>query len=270
LHLGARVADLFRNVRVSNSLSSISTTFIMNNNARCRIPFRSFFAALLLALVATFGAALPKSAHAFRITPFITCIEPFEDGSGFIANFGYESFEPSPIQILVGVDNFFSPLPEDRNQPTVFLPGYFERAFRIHFLTSTANPTLRWSFLDNKVFATDGVKVCPDTQRSPPPIALTLTSGGNQVANVNAAFAAPVVVTAKANGFPIRGVTLKATAPASGASAIIPQSVATTDANGVASFSFTANATIGSYNVAIAVGTSATPVSTITVPLRNQ
>jgi hypothetical protein len=105
-------------------------------------------------------ASVPVQARYFNINPFITCIEPLSDGSGFIANFGYESFESSLVQVLIGSDNFFSPNPEDRGQPVVFFPGYHERAFRVRYLTDPNNPSLIWNFLGNRVFANSGVKTC--------------------------------------------------------------------------------------------------------------
>lgn len=116
-----------------------------------------FFAPLCALGVATLGV---QSAQAFNINPFIECIEPLSDNSGFIANFGYESFESSLVQVLVGSDNFFSPNPEDRGQPVVFFPGYFNRAFRVRYINDPNNPSLIWNFLGNRVFANSGVKVC--------------------------------------------------------------------------------------------------------------
>jgi hypothetical protein len=113
-----------------------------------------------LLLVPLGVSSLPQPAAAFNISPFVDCIEPLTDGSGFIANFGYESFEASLVQVLVGPDNFFNPSPEDRGQPVIFFPGYFQRAFRIRYLNDPNNPSLVWNFLDNRVFANDGVKVC--------------------------------------------------------------------------------------------------------------
>jgi hypothetical protein len=123
--------------------------------------------AALIGLVFLLGGALATHAHSpaqeFNIRPFITCIEPLSDGSGFIANFGYESFELILVQVLIGPDNFFRPTPEDRGQPVVFFPGYHERAFRVRYLNDPNNPSLIWNFLGKQVVATWGVKTCSGT-----------------------------------------------------------------------------------------------------------
>lgn len=225
-------------------------------------------AVALVQCVAALLLVPPTTAHAqlLNVTPFVTCIELIP--GGFIAYFGYESFEPQPSSIFIGPDNFFVPAPGDRGQISLFFEGYTEKAFRVPYQTSSG-PSLTWNLQGATAIASANTPQCP-TLAPPLAASLSVVSGGNQTANVNAAFAQPMVISASVNGRPLRGLSLRATPPASGASATVAQNVVTTDANGRASFSFTANATVGSYNVTIAVGTSATPITTLLVPLRNQ
>jgi Asp/Glu/hydantoin racemase len=81
-----------------------------------------------------------------------------------------------------------------------------------------------------------------------PPASITATSGGGQSAQVNHAFANPLVATVKdANNNPVSGVNVTFTAPASGASGTFAGSpTVQTNASGVATSPvFTANATAG-------------------------
>jgi hypothetical protein len=239
---------------------------------------RARWQSIWLAIATSFLLALaPFSARAaLNINPFIDCIEPLSDGTGFIANFGYESFETSIVQVAVGTDNFFSPNPANRGQIIIFVPGYVQRAFRVPFSPDINNPSLIWNFLGNRVFANNGVRVCgaaaPNVGITPGPITATLsvTSGGNQTTARNTLFPQPLRITATFNGRPLQGLTLRFTAPTTGASATFAASTVNTDANGVATVNVTANAVAGSYAVRVAVGTSATPVTSITVPLVNQ
>ncbi|MGE0357581.1 MAG: FG-GAP-like repeat-containing protein [Burkholderiales bacterium] len=95
-----------------------------------------------------------------------------------------------------------------------------------------------------------------------PPATLALVSGSPQSANVNAAFAAPLVVkVADTDGTGLAGVDVTFTPPVSGASAsLAPATTVATDANGLAQVTATANAIGGGpYNVT-ASSTGLTPV----------
>jgi hypothetical protein len=107
--------------------------------------------ALLFIVIACWSPS--RSAHAFMMEPAPVCIEPSSDYSYFVAYFGYESFESSLIQILVGAENSFSPGPADLRQPTVFLPGFFRLAFRVNFAPTETEPTLTWNFNGRTVTA---------------------------------------------------------------------------------------------------------------------
>jgi len=80
---------------------------------------------------------------------------------------------------------------------------------------------------------------------------ITVSSGNNQSANINTAFANPLVVSVTANNpvEPVAGGVITFTVPASGASAVLKGSPATIGSDGKASVTATANATAGTYTV---------------------
>jgi hypothetical protein len=97
---------------------------------------------------------------------------------------------------------------------------------------------------------------------------ITVTSGNNQSAAVNTAFAHPLVVTVKANNAvePVAGGIITFTAPSSGASAVLKGNPATIGSKGTASVTATANSTGGAYAItASAYGIA----SSATFPLTN-
>ncbi len=90
------------------------------------------------------------------------------------------------------------------------------------------------------------------------PAALAVSGGSGQHAAVGTAFASPLQATVTdAFGNPVPGVSVTFTPPASGASAVMTGSPATTDASGVASAAATANGTAGTYAVTAAAATLA-------------
>jgi MYXO-CTERM domain-containing protein len=94
-----------------------------------------------------------------------------------------------------------------------------------------------------------------------PPSTISVSSGSPQTTTVSTAFALPLkalVVDSSMN--PLAGVTVVFSAPGSGASATLGAATATTDAQGIASVTVTANATAGAYQVT--AGISGTTAST--------
>src|SRR5467141_3118570 len=95
---------------------------------------------------------------------------------------------------------------------------------------------------------------------------ITVTAGTPQSATVGAAFATPLQATVKDSlGNPVSGVNVTFTAPGSGASGVFSNSTATitvaTNASGVASAPFTANATAGGPYTVTAAATGLTTVN---------
>ena len=95
-----------------------------------------------------------------------------------------------------------------------------------------------------------------------PPARMTASGGTLQFAAIGAAFGNALQVTVSDSaGGPLSGVTVTFTTPASGATAMLSNPIALTDANGVASVTATANATAGSYTVTAKVGALAASFS---------
>jgi parallel beta-helix repeat protein len=92
---------------------------------------------------------------------------------------------------------------------------------------------------------------------------ITVTSGNNQSAAVNTAFAHPLVVTVKANNAvePVAGGVVTFTAPSSGASAVLKGNPATIGSKGTASVTATANSTGGTYAVTASAYGVASPAT---------
>jgi CSLREA domain-containing protein len=90
---------------------------------------------------------------------------------------------------------------------------------------------------------------------------IAVSSGNNQSANINTAFANPLVVSVKANNAvePVAGGAITFTAPANGASAVFTGSPATIGSEGMASVTTTANGTTGSYTVSASATGIASP-----------
>jgi hypothetical protein len=85
---------------------------------------------------------------------------------------------------------------------------------------------------------------------------IVVSGGSPQQTTVATAFGSPLQVTVTDSlGNPVTGASVVFTPPASGASAAITGSPATTNANGIASVTATANGTTGSYSVAASTGT---------------
>ena len=94
---------------------------------------------------------------------------------------------------------------------------------------------------------------------------ISVNNGSLQNANVGTAFAMPLIVRVTNNGTGVQGVTVTFTAPSSGASGTFANKTATendvTDSNGYATSStFTANNTVGSYQVMASIP-DVTPVT---------
>ena len=103
------------------------------------------------------------------------------------------------------------------------------------------------------------------TNAAVPVVTITATSGSGQSATVSTAFANPLVATVKTNGSPTSGVTVTFTAPGTGASGTFSggtnTATVTTDANGNASPTFTANTIAGTYMVTASATGATAPAS---------
>jgi hypothetical protein len=204
-----------------------------------------------------------------NIIAALTCIEIIP--GGYRAVFGYESFEKSPVLISASASNNIAPNTAPQGQLTTLYPGYFPRAFRID-VTAVAPAVagnITWNFLGQARQANLNSPICLSETRPPPAGTLTVESGAGQSTAINTPFPQPVRIKVLLNGGAVEGVILRATAPASGASAGFVSATATTDTAGIATFSARANATIGAYSISIARTTEA-PGPSISIGLVNQ
>ena len=91
---------------------------------------------------------------------------------------------------------------------------------------------------------------------------VAVSSGSPQTTVVSTAFTSPLVAIVKdATNQPVPGVTVTFAAPASGASATLSSTTATTNGAGLASITVTANGTTGAYNVSATATGVATAVN---------
>jgi hypothetical protein len=132
--------------------------------------FRGWRKTVFLLMCSVLAATGTRDAKAqlLNINPFLTCIEPIP--GGFIAYFGYESFETQHASIFIGPDNFFHPAPGNRGQVSLFFEGYYEKAFRVSYQTSSG-PTLTWNLQGATASASVNSPVCSQyyaTRGGPP------------------------------------------------------------------------------------------------------
>lgn len=98
-----------------------------------------------------------------------------------------------------------------------------------------------------------------------PPATLMLVSGGSQHARAGAAFELPIVLAVRdSHGLPVAGAAVSIALPATGASASATATSATSDAQGEARVTLTANDVPGAFQATASVAGAAAPV---TVPL---
>jgi hypothetical protein len=67
-------------------------------------------------------SATPIAVPMNPIFPLLDNVAAQDDGT-FIAYFGYENKNEFALQVPIGPENYFSPDPINRNQPTTFQPG---------------------------------------------------------------------------------------------------------------------------------------------------
>lgn len=95
--------------------------------------------AALLPLVAPVVA---KAQGGNSLIPLLNCVDDNGDGT-FTAHFGYLNQTSSPITVPLGSMNMFVPPPNDRGQPTVFLPGENDFVFQVVF-DGTFGQEIKW------------------------------------------------------------------------------------------------------------------------------
>ena len=73
---------------------------------------------------------IPPNPDLKRISPFFDGWAKNPDGT-YVLSFGYFSRNTEDVEIQVGPTNSVSPPPENRNQPTNFIPGRQQHVFHI-------------------------------------------------------------------------------------------------------------------------------------------
>jgi len=90
--------------------------------------------------------------------PILNCVTDNGD-STITVFFGYRNDNAYDVPIAVGVNNRFFPLPFDRSQPTLFLPGQHDSAFNVTFNVEEIG--LIWWLDGNITAAWSGSPACP-------------------------------------------------------------------------------------------------------------
>jgi|CXWL01.1.fsa_nt_gi hypothetical protein len=98
--------------------------------------------------------------YAIKLKPIVECVIDNKDDT-FTAYFGYQNSYSVPVTIPVGASNKFSPTPQDRGQPTTFVPGrtpvWPDAAFSA---TAFDWQTLKWTLDGKSASATDKSPPC--------------------------------------------------------------------------------------------------------------
>lgn len=97
---------------------------------------KSIITLVLAMFVMSFAAGAVAVPPAKSVKPILECVEPNDIGT-YTAHFGYLNENDYNVDIPVGADNKFTPTPQDRGQPTTFMPGrtgyYPNSAFTVDF-----------------------------------------------------------------------------------------------------------------------------------------
>ena len=118
---------------------------------------------VLAAVIARAGTARSTTG----VVPFLDCVAYFSDHNELTAFFGYVSDNPDAVTVPVGADNFVSPSPANRGQPTIFFPGTNHSAWSMTIdLDSVSSMT--WTLLGQDVTATNDYDEYCTTQPIPP------------------------------------------------------------------------------------------------------
>ena len=89
------------------------------------------------------------------LQPILDCVTQVDDTT-YTAWFGYENDGTTSIFVPVGVQNRFSPTPNDRAQPTTFLPGRKDKVLSVTF----NGKNLTWKLNGNEVVASKKSPKC--------------------------------------------------------------------------------------------------------------
>ncbi|MGH8996385.1 MAG: cell wall-binding repeat-containing protein, partial [Acidimicrobiales bacterium] len=112
------------------------------------------------------GLSASPAAAQTGITPFINCVSYDQPDQTLTVNFGYVSANSDPVIVPFGPDNFMSPNPANRGQPTDCLPGTVNDAWHT-VVDLTVDPNgVTWNLLGQQAIATVSSGLCTNA----PPI----------------------------------------------------------------------------------------------------
>jgi len=100
----------------------------------------------------------PTPTPLLAITPILECVTSSGRHS-LTAFFGYDNPNSGNAQVPVGGNNYFSPDPQDRGQPTTFQPGRQRFVFSVSF----TNGTLTWNLTQLTASASSKSPRCLDS-----------------------------------------------------------------------------------------------------------
>jgi len=138
-------------------LSGVKSPTVITNTARIGSASPETNTANNLSTVVT-PLILPGGS---AIIPKLECV--MDKGASanprYVAVFGYENQNAFARLIGVGNDNRFTPTPQDRDQPTVLLPGRQTNVFFVPY----SSGSLTWTLTGNSVTASSNSKGCAST-----------------------------------------------------------------------------------------------------------
>jgi hypothetical protein len=91
-----------------------------------------------------------------KVSPVLECVYKKSE-SVYVAYFGYNNKEAAPVSIPVGNTNKFTPLPNNRNQPTTFSVGRNVSVFSVEF----DGQNLVWTLTSSTATASKTSQPCP-------------------------------------------------------------------------------------------------------------
>jgi hypothetical protein len=91
-----------------------------------------------------------------NITPILECVTDNGNGS-YTAFFGYDNPNAFPVNIPISGQNGFTPPPQDRGQPTTFIPG---RQFFVFSVDFGGTPPITWHLDSSTAMASDNSPAC--------------------------------------------------------------------------------------------------------------
>jgi hypothetical protein len=159
---------------------------------------------LLLSICAGLGISTARAQQTYNLVPYLTCISTNPVDGSLTAYFGYDSYEQSVLQLIVGSLNSFLPDPANRNQQTLFLPGHHEKSVVV---TIPAGNSLLWLINGYQIFVDNTAPACSSSTLNLPagyvgvPYSQQLAAGGGQAALTWGVGGLPTGLNATSSGF---------------------------------------------------------------------